>query len=1303
MRMFALALALFAAAQVVAQDESAQTPAAPAAAAPEKAESKPAEPSLDDPPEAGAAVAKAQEKTPEQLAKEKAKKEFEETVARFKKTSDDFNSEIMATIKRKRDARMRRIDIDFEQRIGDLERREAEKRKSAIKAFERFVSRYAYDAEYSPQAMFRLAELYFEQAKYDYNDADEEFSRQLELFEAKKIGKEPEAPMLELAKSIKLYETILKRFPKFEQNDGVQYLLAFCLEETGEFERSLSNYEGLVTNYPESKFVPEVWLRIGENHFTEDRLCEALDAYQRVLSNRDSAWFDKALYKVAWTHYRLDRFDAAYKRFVELVDFSDKKAEETGESGSDLRKEAIQYIAVAAVEQGWGRPATGEALDQCKSVVALDELYDEKQAELMDEYDEKGITPPEVAAGDRLEQMFAAVGGREYQREVYLEVAKVLFDQAAWQKYVPVAQRVIELDPLHADNPNVAMNIIAAYDQLGREKLAEGAAAREALFTTYGPGTEWQEANKNRPSVIRKAMKLAQDALISSALFRLELAQKYFQEEKVALASEEARVAAQMLSDYIQRFPYDPNLYEYNYYLGIGYTMSVQFLKAADVFELVRDDKKNSKFREDAAYRAFLNLQAEVDSQTQKGTLPEPPPLAETPQEIPRLLVRLIDASMRYIKSSPDTEDTPRFYFNAATIYAQYSHKTKADKWYRKLIDTFPLSEGAVDAARWVLNQYSEKEDWKNVEAWCRRMLKIGVGKDNEEFKTQMSKSAAGAVYKQAVAAFGKKEFQLAHDEFLRLVKEDPKNPFAAKALYSAAQSMAELKRFMSAGLLYERVFREYPEDKELAAKALFNVASTAYEGFEFDRAISLYLKLVSDYKDFPDRADALYNAGVALQSTEQFKRAALTFQKYTKLFRDRPDVPEVFFNSALVWEQAKNSRRMKRTFDEFIRKYGGKKEQGGRVVQIYSKLSDQLWDDLITLKAKPPKRRNQLRRWQKSVKSARKKVDKYVDKTLAEYRKRGFAPQSLEAAYAAKAHFRQLEAEFEEYAALDFGVQARKDIELAKKLQKRIKEKFEWANKLEKKYLDIFQYQHFDWTLAASYRIGSIWENFADKLYNAPVPRQFRNDDMMMDEWKVLLEQQAEPFEQRAVKKYGELVTSARKRKFRNNWTKQALQSLNRYAREEWPIEKEAITSSLEALLPGDLLAQPFEYRRPPAPPPEPEQPAAEEGEAKSEDKGEEKPEDKGEAKSEDKGEEKPEDKGEAKSEDKGEEKPEDKGEAKSEDKPEAKPESAETQPAVDVTPSDVPTPDQVEADQKSAEEKSEKPAPDADEEEDK
>ena len=147
-------LGAFLAVQVVAQDAPVPASKAPAAEAPKEApaaadaktEGAPASeaaPAASDqlagPPEAGAAVAKKLEKSPEEKARDKAKKEFSETVERFRKISDAFNAEIMATIKRKRDARMRRIDIDFEQRILELERKEAERRKSAIAAFERFV------------------------------------------------------------------------------------------------------------------------------------------------------------------------------------------------------------------------------------------------------------------------------------------------------------------------------------------------------------------------------------------------------------------------------------------------------------------------------------------------------------------------------------------------------------------------------------------------------------------------------------------------------------------------------------------------------------------------------------------------------------------------------------------------------------------------------------------------------------------------------------------------------------------------------------------------------------------------------------------------------------------------------------------------------------------------------------------------------------------------------------------------------------------------------------------------------------
>ena len=197
-----------------------------------------------------------------------------------------------------------------------------------------------------------------------------------------------------------------------------------------------------------------------------------------------------------------------------------------------------------------------------------------------------------------------------------------------------------------------------------------------------------------------------------------------------------------------------------------------------------------------------------------------------------------------------------------------------------------------------------------------------------------------------------------------------------------------------------------------------------------------------------------------------------------------------------------------------------------------------------------------------------------------------------------------------------------------------------------------------------------------------------------------MLLEQQAEPFEQRAVQKYGQLVTERVKKTATIGQS--ALQSLNRYARDEWPIEKEAITSGLEALLPGALFAQPVAYRTPPAPEPAPA--AAEPSEDKSEEKSERQV---GRQVEEEVGRQsspKRSRKTSPKKSKKKSEKSEEKSEDKSDDSAIPAAGGAEEQPAVEITPSDVPTPDQVAADQKAAEGRSEEaPAPAGDDEDDK
>jgi hypothetical protein len=60
-----------------------------------------------------------------------------------------------------------------------------------------------------------------------------------------------------------------------------------------------------------------VWTRIGEIYFDKNEknsLELAIAAYQKVLQFKDSPYYDKALYKVAWTYYRLDSFPRPSQR-----------------------------------------------------------------------------------------------------------------------------------------------------------------------------------------------------------------------------------------------------------------------------------------------------------------------------------------------------------------------------------------------------------------------------------------------------------------------------------------------------------------------------------------------------------------------------------------------------------------------------------------------------------------------------------------------------------------------------------------------------------------------------------------------------------------------------------------------------------------------------------------------------------------------------------------------------------------------------------------------------------------------------
>mgnify|MGYP001799781814 CR=1 FL=1 len=82
----------------------------------------------------------------------------------------------------------------YDRAIEELDRQERERRLAAIARFEEFKRKYPNDPVYTPDAMFRLAELYFEKSSDDYLQRSKGYEIELVAFEEGRRETEPAPP-----------------------------------------------------------------------------------------------------------------------------------------------------------------------------------------------------------------------------------------------------------------------------------------------------------------------------------------------------------------------------------------------------------------------------------------------------------------------------------------------------------------------------------------------------------------------------------------------------------------------------------------------------------------------------------------------------------------------------------------------------------------------------------------------------------------------------------------------------------------------------------------------------------------------------------------------------------------------------------------------------------------------------------------------------------------------------------------------------------------------------------------------------
>jgi len=124
--------------------------------------------------------------------------------------------------------------------------------------------------------------------------------------------------------SIALMKTALADYPEHKKNDYLLYQLIKAYDKKEDSENLLLTMRALVDNYSHSPFFTEIQFKLGEKYLTGNESIDAELAYSAALQrgNDGSAFYQRALYKRAWSRLRQSLYDDALEDFYAVLTLS---------------------------------------------------------------------------------------------------------------------------------------------------------------------------------------------------------------------------------------------------------------------------------------------------------------------------------------------------------------------------------------------------------------------------------------------------------------------------------------------------------------------------------------------------------------------------------------------------------------------------------------------------------------------------------------------------------------------------------------------------------------------------------------------------------------------------------------------------------------------------------------------------------------------------------------------------------------------------------------------------------------------
>jgi tetratricopeptide (TPR) repeat protein len=1112
----------------------------------------------------------------------------------------DYEEFLMAA--KNHDARLRAIARhEFNSRTAELEKRYAErianaegdkgKRNQVTKErLEKFIADHRNHAQFTPDAMFRLADLYLD-------EADEEVDRR--LAEADKAPLDPNQPdaaaiVADYSKSLQLWETILKEFPNYRQTPSTIYLLAYY-GKTKDERRSLQLFLALAcanrykwydppppkpdtkeaikrvesktlrevygdcTPYPnaEVELIRHAWVRgIADYHFAvPGEIDEAIAAYLKVTNGgQDSKLYAEALYKLAWSYYKRDFLKESIDNFDQSVKLYDSTVASGGTPPLELRDESIQYIAVAFTDPWLGETDT----DPSKAFTRAKDFYKGRENE------------PHV-------------------RDVWVAMGQAFEDLQAWDQAVD-SYRIAIGPPweLNSKNPVVHQKIVNAFETKGDKFAADQAAAE--LATRYAPGTAWYQANEKDREAMENQRRIAERALYAAAR-NTHSAATQLRKDYEAGGSKDAAMKSEYLALYnasvdlyrqfIATYPESDYVYEFTFLQGEALFYGERYREAVVQYKWVRDHRDlGQTYYLDAARSVLASYERGAEKEVAEGKLQplKVPTVAEMkalpqpwqPQPIPQLYLELQAEYDSYQNIVQDPAAAPGQGINAALISLAYLHTDDAIARFGKVMDKFcaaaPAKKGelapAAKAKDGILAIYEAQGNFDAIEATNKRFINAKCGDDNA-IQLAMNQNRS-LNFSRAADLFKQQKFIPAAEAFYRFYKTAQQtDPDLPTALYNAAVSYKLADRPKTAIGLFkeftsrpEKNFRESPYYLD----AMRLTAASYQASFQYDLAIKTYLDLYETTKTAKKKGikppeplpgekaltleqiglDAVYNAGYAAEVSRDFKRAVDLYTQYQKIEPDRRKQDRAQWSIAGIYRQSGDVGNMTTALDKWRKNFGKDPGNEDDYVKSFYDTAEAHRKKGRTPQAKAAEKQT-IEAWQQrgAVKNSAgaKMAAEYALKTAEEFYDKTWAPFEIKTAVTST------------------------NINTAKKQIQAQTDKIQALRKqAEDKYIELDQFGVLEASMAAKVRFGDIQYDRAQKIANIPIPKIIQNNDAAIVEFESRRDAALKKDLDEARLNWAEVAELAKRGGVSNKWSQKALENLAR----EFPDQYKALRQEL-------------------------------------------------------------------------------------------------------------------------------------------